>query len=299
VLWGRAVLQTIFVGLTFAVRRESPWGPRAMRGLLCLRGLLGVLSIVGYFIGIIALPLSFSISLYSVKPIFAALLGACLLREALGCRHIAATGIALLGCILVARDKEGSAQEGGFSTSFASVVVVLAALGAAATSVVTRRIMSKSTLRPEVPVWYFCVADLILLVVLTPFLGKSTLSHRTAELGVGHVIAVVGVAGFSVLGQQWMTLGLRHIPSALGTLLVQTETLHAFILQAIFYGKVSVQSIVGALLISLATISLAASELWPRDAENNCHQAVPTPPKENAASSRAGPRVEESTPLGP
>lgn len=109
--------------------------------------------------------------------------------------------------------------------------------------------------------WYFCITDIAVLIVLTPVLNGSTFARRHDDWGLRHLGALVGVAGFSVLGQQWMALGLRHVPSALGTIVVQTETVHAFILQALFFGHVSIQSFGGAALICASTGMLACVEL--------------------------------------
>lgn len=266
VLWGRAIVQTGIIGSFFLARCESPWGPAHLRGWLALRGILGCCAIVGYFVGIIALPLADSISIYSVKPIFAALLGACVLGEALGFIHVFATGLSLLGCILVAKDEaaghHSSKHEDLYLDPTVAVIVLLfAALFAAGTSISTRKVMAGTTVRAEVPVWYFCFMDLLLLSVLTPLLAGTSFSHRSASVSWRHVVGVVGVSVFSVLGQQWFTLGLRHIPSALSTLLVQTETIDAFLLQVIFFGRVGLLSILGASLIAAGTATLATAEL--------------------------------------
>ncbi|OLQ14932.1 putative transport protein [Symbiodinium microadriaticum] len=248
VLWGRAIVQTGIIGSFFLARCESPWGPAHLRGWLALRGILGCCAIVGYFVGIIALPLADSISIYSVKPIFAALLGACVLGEALGFIHVFATGLSLLGCILVAKDEaaghHSSKHEDLYLDPAVAVIVLLfAALFAAGTSISTRKVMAGTTVRAEVPVWYFCFMDLLLLSV------RSFASEGAVPQAV------------KVLGQQWFTLGLRHIPSALSTLLVQTETIDAFLLQVIFFGRVGLLSILGASLIAAGTATLATAEL--------------------------------------
>lgn len=82
-------------------------------------------------------------------------------------------------------------------------------------------------------------------------------TSRTSPRGLSHPATSIsapgrtGVAICSVLGQQLFTLGLRHIPSALSTLLLQMETVDAFILQIVFVGKVGPMSLVGASLICI------------------------------------------------
>lgn len=274
-LWGRAILQTTGLGLFFLIRCESPWGPRGLRLWLCLRGILGCLAVVGYFMGIIALPLSDSISIYSVKPICAALLGACILGERLTWMHALATGLSLLGCILVAKEEHHDAKSKHSSELYldpvvAVILLLLAALFAAGTMITTRKVMAGTALRPEVPVWYFCFMDLLLLGAATPLLWGTSFTHRAADIGWTHLASLAGVAGCSVLGQQFFTYGLRYIPSALGTLLLQMETVDAFVLQVIFLAKVGPMSILGALLICTASASLAIFELRSssRDSDN-------------------------------
>eukprot|EP00933_Yihiella_yeosuensis_P052449 TRINITY_DN5052_c0_g1_i1.p1 TRINITY_DN5052_c0_g1~~TRINITY_DN5052_c0_g1_i1.p1 ORF type:complete len:368 (-),score=45.51 TRINITY_DN5052_c0_g1_i1:655-1758(-) len=286
-LWGRAILQTVFLGLVFVARWESPWGPRELRKLLWARGLLGVSATVFYFIGIIALPLADSISIYSVKPVLAAVLAAVVLKEPFRCIHGFALILSLFGCVLVAQDRghgaDASVQasdKGGFSHIAAAGIILLAALLAAATSITTRHIMSRSTVRPEVPVWYFCIADFIVLSACSPLLSQSSFARRKSSPGIYHALGVVGIAAISVLAQKWMTLGLRYIPSALGTLLVQTETAHAFALQMIFYGAVSRQSLSGALLVCLATVALVVPEL-----RQNSREVPEAPPHSSSHSS--------------
>ncbi|CAK9021641.1 unnamed protein product [Durusdinium trenchii] len=302
ILCGRAILQTCFVGVVFLTRCESPWGPRNLRGWLSLRGFLGCCAVVFYFMGIIALPLSDSISIYSVKPIFAALLGACVLGEPLTCIHAIATGLSLCGCILVAKEEHGASKSKHAADLYldpviAVVLLLLAALMAAGTTITTRKVMAGTALKAEVPVWYFCFMDLLLLGIATPFVYGTSFGKRSGDISWQHLVALAGVAICSVLGQQLFTLGLRHIPSALSTLLLQMETVDAFILQIVFVGKVGPMSLVGASLICIGTASLALFELRAtrRDAESD---SSPLSGDSCGASGSIDSRDLESHPVG-
>ena len=64
ILWARGLLQIGLLGAFFLWRRSSPWGPPELRWWLVLRGTLGVCTIIGYFIGIIILPVADAIPRY-------------------------------------------------------------------------------------------------------------------------------------------------------------------------------------------------------------------------------------------
>lgn len=264
ILWGRGGLQIIVVTAMCVYKRTWPFGPPELWGWLSLRGLLGVLAVVGYFIGIISLPLADSIAIYSIKPVLAALLAAWFLSEPLNWIHGFSTVLSVAGCATVAHGEHssgGSSQSGGLGPTFSVLLLVAAALLAASTSIVTRRIMTRSQVAAEVPVFYFCLMDVVVLAALTPLLLSSSFQRRTGALGWYHIAAVVGVAITSVMGQQFMTMGLKHVPSALATLLVQTETAWAFVLQAVIYHELSWLSLLGASMIAFASAAQAAYEL--------------------------------------
>lgn len=264
VLWARGIVQLSIVGMIFAMRRESPWGPAGLRWWLTLRGSLGVLAIVGYMAAIVALPVADAISLFSVKPVLTSFLAALCLKEPLHHVHCFASVLSVVGCVLVAQAKSASGSEPVGDQRMhvaASIVVIVAALLAAGTTVVTRRIMSRSAVSPEVPVWYFCVVDVVLLLVLTPSLAYTKYAKQGWDWTPAQLLALLCVPVFSVLGQHTMTVGLKHVPAALNTVLVQTETVHVFVFQWLLYGQLSWWSMAGASLICLATALLARYEM--------------------------------------
>ncbi|CAK0864138.1 unnamed protein product, partial [Prorocentrum cordatum] len=184
------------------------------------------------------------------------------------------------------------------------------------------------TVGAEVPVWYFAVADVAVLAAASPALRASRFSSRPPSWTWPHAAGLVGVGLCSLLGQQ-LSVGYRHIRSALGALLIQTETAHAFALQALIFGHVGLQSVLGAVLVSEAPRARArpgrAADVsawaplrpsapprapWPRGSSSEgplarswaCGRSPPGPPRlrrRGCRGSRAWTRRTSSTRTGP
>mmetsp|Transcript_79984 Transcript_79984/g.226306 ORF Transcript_79984/g.226306 Transcript_79984/m.226306 type:complete len:348 (-) Transcript_79984:50-1093(-) len=279
ILWARGLLQLGLVALLLLWRRTAPWGGPELRPWLLLRGVLGVLSIFCYFLGVVLLAAGDTVAIFGAKSVLAALLAAVFLKEPLQFVHAATSLLTLGGCFLIAWTRRGEPPHVvpmHLPRPIAACIVCLGAALAAGVDVVLRRIMARSRLRAEVPVFYFCAVDVVLLAVATPALGGSALSRAPGHRSPWLWAALAGVALLSVLGQQAMTLGFRHAPVALGSVLMQVEAVVAFALQALVYGAIELQSLAGAALIAVAACLLAAFEMRRKATGSDSESSSPT-----------------------
>ena len=261
ILWARAVVPSMMIGAVSMWYGYSLWGPLGARRLLLLHGVLGVGDVICYFLGIMALPIGDAVSLHSLKPVFVALLGWCILKERLQWQHWFATILCISGCLMVAQNHASHKGQLEANQTVGRLLVLISALSGAGNAVVTRHIMRHFDAKPEVAVWYFCIMDLAALSICTPFLHGGKLAHQPPRTTAWQVLALLGVAALSLLGNTLIILGFRHLKAAVGTIVVQTETVWAFLLQLLLYHTASLWSLGGACLISLGIIFVASADL--------------------------------------
>lgn len=137
-----SVLQLVFVrGLVamipilVAVVVTSGWrGVAAYKPvLLIVKGLLGFVSYMGYYLALAAMPLAEVVTIVFMAPIFVTVLSAIFLKERVGVRRWAAVLVGFLGAVIVV-------GPGGRIGSLATVLAVLAALSYACSTFMTRYI---------------------------------------------------------------------------------------------------------------------------------------------------------------
>ena len=97
----RALVAVALTRLHLRRRGVSPWGER--RGLLLLRGLLGLGALLCFFYSVVHLPLADATVLQYTNPIFAALIAAGVLGERMRPFEGACVAASLTGVLLVAR----------------------------------------------------------------------------------------------------------------------------------------------------------------------------------------------------
>lgn len=83
------------------------WLGEGERGLLVLRGLLGVVALVCFYVAVIRLPLAEATVLHFTSPLFTALLAAAFLGEAMGRRELGWALVGFAGVVVVARPDFG------------------------------------------------------------------------------------------------------------------------------------------------------------------------------------------------
>ena len=136
------VLQIVFIrGLvSLWALAFLAWWERGMAGLSttrpglhALRGLLGVVSFTGYYMGIAALPLAEVVAVSFASPLFVTALSALVLGEPVGARHWTALLVGFAGVLVVVRPGTALFEP-------AALLVVVSALFYAVSQTITRHL---------------------------------------------------------------------------------------------------------------------------------------------------------------
>ncbi len=178
------------------------WGPgvatlRTQRiRVHAVRTAVGLSSMVCMFATVILLPLAEATTLQFTTPVFATILGALVLGEAVGKHRWTAVIVGFLGVVIVTQPGSGHIPLLGATTG------LLAALLSATVSILVRQI--GQTERPTTTVFYFALMSLI---PLTPLLMFVRLVHPP---GTWALLVFTGLIGG--VGQLAMTKSLSLAP---------------------------------------------------------------------------------------
>uniref|UniRef100_L7M1T2 Putative permease of the drug/metabolite transporter dmt superfamily n=1 Tax=Rhipicephalus pulchellus TaxID=72859 RepID=L7M1T2_RHIPC len=225
----------VFTAPLVVLSRESPLGPRGVRRLLVLRGLLGATSLFLRFYAIHYMPIAdASVIIFSV-PVFVSALAKLFLKEPCGFFHVAAVMVTLVGLALITKVPllfgggvdEGPVQARGVlaalsSTVFgASVYIVVRKVKGVHHSVImfnfgwvaileTATISLLTVGQLELP---RCGIDRWLLVVLGAFsFGGQVLLTRALQLEQAGPVSVVRSAADIVFVFVWQVVFFGEVP---------------------------------------------------------------------------------------
>jgi O-acetylserine/cysteine efflux transporter len=183
--------------------------PIACGWIIAVGIFLGVGNFGLLFLGIhLGMPAGLSSLVLQSQAMFTMLLGALLLRERVGRRHVAGTAIATGGLVLVAAGSGGSVPLGPF------LLVVAAAIGWAASNICTR--VSGAPAGIGLLVWSSVVPPLPLAALSylvegrDAVVGALTSFEPRAVLALAYLVGLSTLVGFGA----WNTL-LRHYPAGL------------------------------------------------------------------------------------
>lgn len=244
------VLSRAVIGLALSYvhlrrRRISPWGTR--RGLLVVRGFLGLAGLFCFFYSVTHLPLAEATVIHYVNPVLTALLAALVLKEALRPQVLLSAAACLAGVLLVYRP----AFLFGAATSGLDLLTVTIGLGGAcfsALAYITVRTLSR-TEDPLVIVFYF---PLVALPATLPTVIGVALWPTPLEW-----LYLLGVGLFTQVGQVFLTKGLQHEPAGKAMTIAYIQVFFASAWGVIFFGdRLTAGTIGGALLILLGVALL-------------------------------------------
>lgn len=179
-------------------RGISPFGNR--RGLLFLRGALGMLGMWAYFASLAALPLGNAVLLTHTSPIFSAFFAWKLLGERPPGGLKRASLLCLLGVALVARPSVHAPLA-------ASLVAFLSAIGNGATYTTVR-----ATARHD----HHLVVVLWLPLVCVPFAAALSAGQWVAPSGQQWWL-LAAMTALSIVAQILMTIGMQREPASRST----------------------------------------------------------------------------------
>lgn len=162
----------------------------AAPGLQLLRTLLSAGAMVAGFTALVHLPLAESTTIAFTRVIFAVLLGALLLGEAVGPRRWGATALGFAGVLVVSAPTASAAALNPYI-----LLALLAALFTGSVTVVLRRLATLDGPR-TIMIWHS--TGLLLLLAVPCWLSWQTPSLEDC--------AMIGVLGLLMAGSQWTSI---------------------------------------------------------------------------------------------
>ncbi len=234
--------------LAYALLKRAgvrPWGNR--RWILIVRGVLGFGALSCFYFALTRLPLAEATVLHFTNPLWTALFAALLLGESLSLGVLAPILVSLAGVVLVARPAIlfGSAATPIDTLGMGSVL--LGAMLASLAYVAVREAVK--TEHPLVIVFFF---PLVAVPATLPFMS-SFVWPQGWEWPL-----LLGVGVSTLLGQVYLTQGLRLIPAARAVTIGYSQILFVTLWGMLFFGEyLDVWSAAGSLLVVAGTLAVA------------------------------------------
>ncbi len=244
------VRAVITLGLSmWAVRRAgvSPWGTRARRPLLLVRGTLGFLALTCFYHSIVHLPLADATVIQYTNPVFAGLLAVPVLGERLRRREAASVLVSMAGVALVMRPSFLF----GHGAALDPTTVGIGLVGAVFTAIVYVAVRKLGTTEhAAVIVFYFSLVSVVLAV--------PTALPDAVWPTPGEWLVLLGVGVATQLGQISITHGLRLERAGRATATAYLQIVFAALWGVVFFAEVpDWATFLGAALIVGSTVALA------------------------------------------
>ncbi len=218
----------VSVAISYVLLRRAqipPWG-NDRRGLW-LRGLTGFAALSCVYAAVTHLPLADATVIQYLNPTFTALLAGLFLGEVITRSSVVATGLCLLGVVLVARPEAIFGAGADSLDPFWVAVAVAGALGSAVAYVVVRRL--GQTEHPLVIVFYF---PLVNIPASLPFVVRDFVWPVGMDW-----LWLIGVGLATQVGQMSLTQGLIALPAGQATSLSYLQVVFAAIWGVLVFGE--------------------------------------------------------------
>ena len=249
----------ITLGLSWwSVRRLGVPPLGTNRRLLLVRGLLGSTALLCYFYSIVHLPLGEATLIQYTNPVFATLLAAVVLREALRAPEILCLIASLIGVVFVAHPTASTGADASAATPLPVVFAVIGAACSGAAYTLVRKM--RGTEHPLVIVGYL---PLLSVPMSLPFaLARWTWPNAWEWM------LLVGVGVTTQLAQISMTRGLQLERTARATTAGYLQVAFAVLWGAIFLGEIPDKwTLAGAITIIGSTLALSWWNAMTTDAD--------------------------------
>nr|WP_213287193.1 DMT family transporter [Bradyrhizobium sp. sGM-13] len=214
------------------------------RGLHLLRGAALLGSSLFFISGLRFLPIAEASATGFVAPLFVTALSIIFLGEKVGLRRWIATGVGLVGVLIILRPGTGAFHPAAFFP-------LVSALAWACTLIMTR--MMSGTERAITTMTYSSIAGLLILSALVPFVWVTPTWH---DIAFGILIGVASTAG------QWIVvLAFRYADASVLAPFSYTQLLWVSVLGFLIFGEVpDAYTITGAAFIVASGLYTAHRE---------------------------------------
>ncbi|XP_067883591.1 solute carrier family 35 member G1-like isoform X2 [Heterodontus francisci] len=253
----RCLFQCLFTWPIIVYNELDLLGPKGLRILIFMRGILGATAMMLLFYAIQQLPLADATVIMFSNPVFVTLFACIFLKEKCTLWDPVFTAFTLTGVILIAKPPFlfGS-QVSGIEIDYKSRIKgTAAAFGSAVCAAMTLTVIRKmgKSVNYVLSIWYYSVIGLVLSVIVVSVIQE----WRLPFCGIDRAFLIlIGVCGLG--GQIFLTKALQIEKAASVALVKTTEVVLAFILQYLFINySPTWWSLGGALCVTVGTTGVA------------------------------------------
>ena len=238
----RSILSLIITYIILKKRNINPWGINKF--LLTLRGALGTIALLCVFYAIRNMPLSIATVIQYTYPIFISIFSVIFINEKLNKFIILALFIGWLGILIILNPYKLSFIDINLRTSS----LIIAFIGAICTSlayITVKKLSEKEDI--FVIIKYF---PLISTIILFPIVIFNWVTPQVSDF-----MWIIGIGFFTQLGQTFLTIGLKNLPTTQAATINYSQVFFGSIWGIYFFNeKITNNFIIGSILVLLGTI---------------------------------------------
>ena len=238
----RSLLSLSITSFIVNKRKLNPWGNN--KPLLILRGLLGTVALLCIFYAIRNMPLNISTVIQYTYPIFISIFAGITINEKVTKNVVIASTTGWLGILIILNPYQLSS----LNVEIEKLTILIAFLGSISTSLAYITV-KKLSLTEDIfiIIKYF---PLISLIILAPIVLFNWVTPNIKEL-----ICIFGIGIFTQLGQTFLTIGLKKLPTSEAATINYLQVFFGSIWGILFFNEIiNINFIVGSLMVLLGTI---------------------------------------------
>ena len=238
----RSIFSLIITYIIIKKKNIYPWGKNKF--LLILRGALGTLALMCIFYAIRNMPLSIATVIQYTYPIFISIFSVIFINEKLNKYIIFALFIGWLGILIILNPYRLYSLD----INLKNISILISFIGAISTSLAYITVKKLSYEEDIfVIIKYF---PLISTIFLLPIVIFNWVTPQASDL-----IWIIGIGFFTQLGQIFLTIGLKNLPTTQAATINYCQVLFGSLWGIyLFNEKITINFIFGSILVLLGTI---------------------------------------------
>eukprot|EP00095_Tigriopus_kingsejongensis_P009182 snap_masked-scaffold145_size311916-processed-gene-2.8 protein:Tk09182 transcript:snap_masked-scaffold145_size311916-processed-gene-2.8-mRNA-1 annotation:"transmembrane protein " len=265
VLLFRAIVQLVVVVPILMVTKSNPLGPKGVRLVVYLQGIIGCLTVTCVFIGFARLPVGDAATIIFCSPLFVMVFSHVILREHCGLYRVFVISILMAGVVLIAKppflmklifQNDNTALTQFQSNDYDGLGYGAAFLGTLMTASNFVCMRKLREVHFSVLIFAFSVMSVIVSSIVVATTAEFTLPETSEEWAYA---VLVGVFGF--LGQSLLAVALRYESAGVVSVTRSMDIAVAYIIQISYFGDIPIwTSILGAFIVILSVFVMAMEE---------------------------------------
>eukprot|EP00094_Tigriopus_californicus_P012395 TCALIF_11982-PA protein Name:"Similar to SLC35G1 Solute carrier family 35 member G1 (Homo sapiens)" AED:0.17 eAED:0.17 QI:0/0.66/0.25/0.75/1/1/4/34/446 len=265
VLLFRAIVQLFVIVPIMICAKANPLGPKGLRVVVYIQGIIGCLTVNCIFIGFARLPVGDAATIIFCSPIFVMVFSHVILREHCGLYRVLVISILMMGVVLIAKPpflmKMIFQNDNTALTQFQSNDYDALGYGAAffGTLLTASNFVCMRKLREvhfSVLIFAFSIMSGILSSAVVALTAEFNVPRTSEEWTFAVLVGV-----FGVLGQSLLAIALKYESAGVVSVTRSMDIAVAYLIQISYFGDIPIwTSILGALIVILAVFTMAMEE---------------------------------------